>query len=67
MSAHLDVVIATHNRATLLADAIESVFLATPAPFTTSVIVVDNNCTDGTSDVLRAATARAVQSRITRP
>ena len=58
MITHLDVVIATHNRANLLADAIDSVFQATPAPFTTSVIVVENNCTDGTADVLSAATAR---------
>jgi glycosyltransferase involved in cell wall biosynthesis len=58
MSAHLDVVIATHNRATLLGDAIESVFAATPGPFTTSVIVAENNCTDHTADVLAAAKAR---------
>jgi len=58
MSGHLDVVIATHNRATLLDQAIESVFAAEPAAFTTSVIVVENRCTDNTGDVLANALAR---------
>lgn len=58
MSMHLDVLIATHNRAALLGDAIESVFAATPGPFTTSVTVVDNNCTDNTAAVLATARAR---------
>jgi len=56
---HLDVIIATHNRATLLGRAIESVLAADPpAAFTTSITVVDNNCTDHTKDVLASAMSR---------
>jgi glucosyl-dolichyl phosphate glucuronosyltransferase len=54
----LDVILPTHNRERLLARALDSLFNAeVPPSLTVRVTVVDNNCTDGTRELVRARQA----------
>ena len=51
----LDVIIPTHNRSALLARALDSLLAAeVPPRLTVRVTVVDNNCTDGTRELVRS-------------
>jgi glycosyltransferase involved in cell wall biosynthesis len=51
----LDIVLPTHNRRDLLARTLDSLLQADPpADMTVRVTVVDNNCTDGTRELVRA-------------
>lgn len=50
----LDLVIPTHNRATLLARTLESLIAAEPPSFAVSVTVVDNRSTDGTRTLVES-------------
>lgn len=52
---HLDVILPTHNRSTLLARALDSLLVAeVPSRLRVSVTVVDNNSTDDTADLVRS-------------
>lgn len=54
MNMRLDVVIPTYNRSDLLMLAVQSLFAArVPAELKVRVIVIDNNSTDATADVVR--------------
>jgi glucosyl-dolichyl phosphate glucuronosyltransferase len=54
----LDVILPTHNRQHLLARALDSLLAAEiPAGLTVRITVVDNNCTDGTRDLVCARAA----------
>lgn len=54
----LDVVLPTHNRRDLLARALDSLLAAdVPSGLTVRVTVVDNNCSDGTQELVRERTA----------
>jgi glycosyltransferase involved in cell wall biosynthesis len=58
---NLDVVIPTYNRANLLIKALDSLFrLTPPADLQVTIIVVDNNSTDETAQVLRRYAVRYV-------
>jgi glucosyl-dolichyl phosphate glucuronosyltransferase len=55
---HLDVIVPTHNRQTLLARALDSLLHAyLPPGLSVRVTVVDNNCTDGTRELVHARAA----------
>ena len=49
----LSIVICTHNRVGLLPDALTHLLAQSAPLLTTEIIVVDNNSTDGTADVVR--------------
>jgi glycosyltransferase involved in cell wall biosynthesis len=52
---HLDIIVATHNRATLLGRLLDSIRSARqPANLTVRVIVVDNNSIDNTREVVES-------------
>ncbi len=50
----LSIVVCTYNRATLLADCLQSLVDQTLPPDKFEVILVDNNSSDGTADLVRA-------------
>lgn len=60
MSDHplVSVIIATYNRAYILGECLESLVNQTAAPDTFEVIVVDNNSTDTTEDVVASFTGK---------
>jgi glycosyltransferase involved in cell wall biosynthesis len=54
----LDIILPTHNRQQLLARALDSLLAADVSPgLTVRLTVVDNNCTDGTAEMVRARAA----------
>ena len=48
----VSVVISTHNRAHLLRPCLDALLRQVAAPSSYEIIVVDNNCTDGTARVI---------------
>jgi glycosyltransferase involved in cell wall biosynthesis len=58
MSKQLTIVICTFNRAKLLKNCLESVLAQTADPSTYDVIVVNNMCTDNTSEVVAQFAAK---------
>src|SRR5690242_2260831 len=63
----LSVVICTWNRATLLERALTSIASAEPPTVAWEVIVVNNNCTDGTEHVIERFTSRLPIKRVFEP
>ena len=63
MKGFVSVVVCTHNRAELLAEALASLVAQTLDPTTYEVIVVDNASTDGTRAVVEGCSSRLPQVR----
>src|SRR3954462_11222915 len=53
----LSIVMSTYNRGALLGDAVRSVLAQRDRTFPFELIVVDNNSTDGTRDIVRLLAA----------
>jgi glycosyltransferase involved in cell wall biosynthesis len=65
---HLSVAICTWNRCELLGRALESFTkIAAPEGFTWELLVVNNNCTDGTDEVIGSFTGRLPIRRLFEP
>ncbi len=59
----LSVIVCTYNRADLLLGALESLVRQTVAPSVYEILVVDNNSSDGTQEVVRDFEARHANCR----